>query len=86
MLSPIHRSSRVSHHRSDVPTHRTHPMKFVIFLFSICLVTFSSCGFPKIYIGDSQGWATYDKNARRFEIMWERHTHLEECRKDSVKP
>lgn len=30
-----------------------------------------SCGYPKFYFVSSQGWASYDRTQRRFDIMWD---------------
>ena len=42
----------------------------VMVMVGLCL---QSCQLPKIYIGDSSGYATYDRLQHKFEILWESH-------------
>lgn len=56
----------------------------LIFVCSMCAGV--SCSpWPRLYIGDCSGIATYDRNSRRFEIMWERHTKIvgDSCQHES---
>lgn len=46
---------------------------------------FAGCQLPKIYIGDSSGYATYDRLQHRFEIMWESHNAYATQVADSLK-
>lgn len=57
-------------------------LSMVICLF-VATVVCGSCGYPRIYVGDSSGYASYDRNTRKLEIIWERHTHIEDCRQDN---
>ena len=51
-------------------------------MVGLCL---QSCQLPKIYIGDSSGYATYDRLQHKFEIMWESHNAYATQVADSLK-
>lgn len=57
-------------------------MFFVMVMVCLCL---SGCQLPKIYIGDSTGYATYDRLQHKFEIMWESHNAYATQVADSLK-
>ena len=57
-------------------------LMFVLVMVGLCL---QSCQLPKIYIGDSSGYATYDRLQHKFEIMWESHNAYATQVADSLK-
>lgn len=62
-------------------------MKILGYLIIMVMVglCFAGCQLPKIYIGDSSGYATYDRLQHRFEIMWESHNAYATQVADSLK-
>lgn len=46
-------------------------MKRLSLIIGVICTLLSSCGYPKFYFMSSEGWATYDRTQRRFEIMWD---------------
>ena len=45
----------------------------VIIILGLCL---SACQWPRIYLNSTSGYVSYDRNARKLEIIWESTTRL----------
>ena len=57
--------------------------KIVLFAFvAVCMTACST--WPKIYLGQSDGWLTYSSGARNLEVHWSRNTAIQGYASDSV--
>ena len=60
-------------------------MKKLLFvaLMGLCLCSCSQ--WPKIYLGQSDGWLTYDSGVRHLEVHWNRNTAIQGPTNDSIQ-
>ena len=57
-----------------------------ILLFAFAAVCITSCStWPKIYLGQSDGWLTYQSGARHLEVHWSRNTAIQGPMSDSLR-
>lgn len=62
-------------------------MKRLSFLIVICLMlVMTSCyKWPAVYVGDSSGIISYDRLNHRLEILWEKHSKLQDNKQDTAR-
>ena len=49
--------------------------RFILIVIFGCLCL-SACQWPRIYLNTTSGYVSYDRNARKLEIIWESTTRL----------
>lgn len=62
-------------------------MKRLSFLIVCCLMlVMTSCyRWPAVYLGDSSGIISYDHINHRLEILWEKHTQIQDNKQDTTR-
>lgn len=62
-------------------------MKRLSFLIVIVpMLVMTSCyRWPAVYLGDTSGIISYDRLNHRLEILWERHTQVQDNKQDTTR-